>query len=403
MPIRGVVLDVSETLLDSRGMPVPGLDDFWLFLRERQIRIIVASNQRSEVNRLLQLGYKPDAVALPDNIGNRKPSGAFVTVPAERLELRLSELIYVGDNDKTDAICASWAGIPYLRANWADPKGKSYIGPNGKYGIGLGSLSGVSRYIQIFLLKETPWFGSSDGKDSSGRPFRYRAMVDCRNFNPQQSVLKDAAVSVLKDGALQDNPFFLHHLLASLHLSGIASQLDYWTTYPSSTGGSQGHPVLSSFLGDVSPQFRDKHSSLLVRHEEAPSSRRVRKSGGSPKFDTQVRTVCLNRDHHDKLINKQVLLVDDFTTDTYAFEWARNLLLSAGAKEVTCVAVGKFGGGFNIISPTGDATFDPFQPVRLSDGDFDYAWVPVGRQEPANVELQASYNLFRGQSPWDIK
>ncbi len=248
MPIRGVVLDVSKTLLSPRGEAVSGLGGLWSYCTDNGLRIIVASNQQTEVKRLRALGYEPDFVALPSNIGKRKPSGDFVTIPAERLGVGRNELVYLGDDDMTDAVCASHARVPYLRAAWAEP--------DGQYGIPLASLHDVVRYLRVFGTKQHHWFWAVDGCDSEGRTVTCRAMVDCRTIDPAQERVKSFARSVLKDGTTAYRPFFFNHLLVSLYFSGLADRFDLWTTYPSHNVGSTGQTVLAEFVGPVSQLFR---------------------------------------------------------------------------------------------------------------------------------------------------
>src|SRR4051812_588037 len=79
--VRGVVVDVSDTLLQA-GRPVGGIDELWNMCRRRGLRIIVASNQPFELQRLRSAGYKADYEADPAKMGIRKPSPLFILSPA---------------------------------------------------------------------------------------------------------------------------------------------------------------------------------------------------------------------------------------------------------------------------------------------------------------------------------
>ncbi len=257
MAIRGIVVDVSGTLLTDRG-PVDGLTEFWAACKDQGLKIIVASNKPEEVRRLRELGFKGDFEATPGSVKARKPSPKFVAIPADVLGLKVSDLVYLGDDDLTDAVCASHAKIPYLRATWANP--------TGRYGIAIDNLTSATRFISLYFTKEHPWFWMADGRDSAGRAFTYRAIVDCRTINVDQARIKSAAVRVLKDRTdVHLRPFFNNHLLTSLYLGGLVDNLDLWTTYPGHDQGSTGHTVLAPFLQDVSSQFRDSYLPLLVR------------------------------------------------------------------------------------------------------------------------------------------
>jgi len=391
MAIRGIVVDVSRTLLTDRG-PVDGLGEFWAACKDQGLKIIVASNQPQEVRRLRALGFKGDFEATPWSVRARKPSPEFVAVPARALGLEIRDLVYLGDDDFNDAVCASHAKIPYLRAAWANL--------TGQYGIPVDSLTSAARFIDLFLTKEHPWFWMADGRDSAGRAFTYRAIVDCRTVDVDQARIKAAAVRVLKDGTnVRLRPFFNYHLLTSLYLGGLVDNLDLWTTYPSHDQGSRGHSVLAPFLQDVSKQFRDSYLPLLVRHTESQSSRRQRWKSSTPTFEEQVRTVKVDEQYIGRIGGRRVLVVDDFTTGGLTFEWARNILYAAGASDVIGVAIGKFGQACPIVTPIAGAVIDPLQPAAAlsPDGPFPFQRDEFDRwktDEQANDELQASMARF---------
>jgi len=395
VPIRGIVVDVSRTLLTDRG-PVDGLTDFWAACKGHGLKIIVASNQSREVGRLRALGFKGDFEATPQSVKARKPSPDFVVVPAHALGLEVSDLVYLGDDDFNDAVCASHAKIPYLRAGWANP--------TGQYGIAVDHLTSVAQFIDLYLMKKYPWFWMADGQDLAGRAFTYRAIVDCRTLDEDQARIKAAAVRVLKDRTnLRLRPFFNNHLLTSLYLGGLVGNLDLWTTYPGHDQGSTGHSVLAPFLQDVSKQFRDSYLPLLVRHTESQSSRRQRIKSNTPTFQEQMRTVKVTEQYSKRIEGRRVLVVDDFTTGGLTFEWARNILYAAGASDVIGVAIGKFGQDCPIVTPITGTTIDPLQPTSAlsTDGAFPFQKDEFPRwktDEQANDELQASMARFEAWS-----
>jgi len=396
MPIRGVVVDVSDTLLRTNNELVDGVALFWRYCNERDIKIIVASNQQSSIDRLRQLGYTGAFSSTRKIIGKSKGSPEWVTTPASRFELDLNSMVYIGDHDFNDAVTAAHAKIPYIRAAWANP--------TGKYGIGLDSLERVTRYLDIFMSKEHYWFWRVDGTDTLGQAFKYRAMVDCRTNDPAQSSIKQAATDVLKGRSLRRRAFFLHHLLTSLFMSGIATSVDYWTTYPGHEQGSQGHDILGTFLQDASKLFADKYLPLLHRHTEALSSNQLRRAQKHPELTEQIRTLSLDPAHRRFIADHHILVVDDFTTSSNSLAWSRALLLQAGAREVTSVAVGKYSTACKTLVPRSTVRgFDPFRPVNLAETDFfvqeNYSSLRV---EEINQELQQSMELYDKNSPWPI-
>ena len=73
-------------------------------------------------------------------------------------------------------------------------------------------------------------------------------------------------------------------------------------------------------------------------------------------------TMRLNPDYQRRIQGKGVVVMDGFTTQGYSGECARHMLLEAGAAEVVCINVSKYGRDYWPISRTGArpcATPDP--------------------------------------------
>ena len=165
--------------------------------------------------------------------------------------------------------------------------------------------------------------------------------------------------------------FFMLHLLGSIYLDGLYETADWWTTYPGSDGGT--NVAMNEFFDIAAKLFRDKFKpGLLVRHSPAVDSGETRAAGGSVSFINQVNTVCLKDDTAtiEQIRGKTLVLIDDFITEGYSSEWARNLLLKAGAANVITIAIGKYGSNFYCESPRPGLNWDPFVPRKLGAADF---------------------------------
>jgi hypothetical protein len=120
--------------------------------------------------------------------------------------------------------------------------------------------------------------------------------------------------------------------------------------------------------------FRDQYKQeLILRHTEAPSSWQTRHSGNTPIIDTQFQTIQLSSQLKDKIKDHPVIVIDDFTTEAYSFETARNLLLNARANSVICIAVGKYPRPYYAFYPKTDVEWDSFAPTSLTIDDFNYS------------------------------
>jgi hypothetical protein len=396
--VRAIVFDVSDTLVGPHGL-VDGVPELWDFCAQHAIKRFVAATHPSDIGRLHAHGIWEDGgfAGRDRGVTINKGSTEFVTRPAREAGVALSDIIYVGDNDKTDARTAANARVPYFRATWAHPHGQA-----GKYGIPVSSVRALMDYISLYLLKQRLWYWGTSGHDARGRPFSYRAVADCLSINATwaQSHFAVIATSVLKD---KDNtspyrrylPFFQHQLLSSLYLANWAQESDLWAVVPGHTTTSHVHPVLSPLVKEASTLSRHRPAELLVRHATVPSSREEKNRRQIPRFDKHVRSIHLNPDYKGILQGKRILLADDFITDGKTSEWCRNLLLAGGAGDVLCVAVGKFPtNSFGIWAPRPGVSFDPFIPVTLSDDDFERTWASQDKDASAQAELLVAFDMF---------
>ena len=116
--------------------------------------------------------------------------------------------------------------------------------------------------------------------------------------------------------------------------------MDYITVYPGHLAGTSNN-ILADFSKRLGQVFRDRFvPDLLVRHSNALKSQH---QGPNRNIIEQLNTIHVNPSHKGKkLAGKSVLVLDDFTTYGYSFETARQMLLCAGASNVTGVAIAKY-------------------------------------------------------------
>jgi len=113
----------------------------------------------------------------------------------------------------------------------------------------------------------------------------------------------------------------------------------------------------------------------LIRETEAPDTSlvrvRARSEGRIPDVSiaTQASTVRLGDKYRGKLGGKRVIVFDDFTTSGMSLEWARNLLLAAGASNVVTLTIGKYKTTHDRHILT-SANIDPYAVNMLSPSDY---------------------------------
>lgn len=366
-PLKVVIFDVSDTVLGKDGTPAPGIADAIDVLRHAGIKVAMAANAgagvtRSQLNRV-GIGYDL-VVGLDTAGGHRKPSPVYCRLPAEHFGAEPHEMVYVGDNDKTDALCAVNAGVMYLAARWANPAPK--------YGQPVDDPNALLRFVFRFMMARPRWHWTKEMNDRLGHPVHVRALLRAaRSSQELKAVLKFNSENFRVEGLNYRN-FLFRRLLTALYLDGLLKDVDTWAWYPSHHGQPK-HRSFLDYLDQVTRLFRQMHvPDLLVRHTTAQKLATARYEKRLVFFASQVGTVHLNPDRRSRVEGKHVLVVDDFCTAGYSFEWARNLLYAGGAARVTCVAFGRYHDEYNIYTPKKGVSFDPWAPVLLNEQDRDF-------------------------------
>jgi len=165
------------------------------------------------------------------------------------------------------------------------------------------------------------------------------------------------------------------HLFASIYLEGLyltdAGRKLTWCMYPGHDG--QYTPILDSFVTMISRQFHEYYlPELIQRHTEAIRSSSARSRRQTLNMDNQLQTIQLNPVMREKITKRSMIVIDDFTTQGFGFETARNFLFNAGAESVTCIAVGKYPKPYIARYPKDGITWDSFMPVSLTENDFAF-------------------------------
>lgn len=122
--------------------------------------------------------------------------------------------------------------------------------------------------------------------------------------------------------------------------------------------------MLADFCETAALAFRDRPlHDLLVRHSDAPESKKVKQR----KIIDQFRTILVNPDYGEAIKGKTILVLDDFTTSGHSLETARRMLMQTGARTVICVAFAKYRADHAVTYITKD--WDPFEPCPLTEND----------------------------------
>lgn len=358
--IKVIIFDGDGTL----QLPNPSneIRNLVALLPSLGIKMAIASNNdRSAIEK----GFRQAGLLLPEIIVTRnetgvpKPSPEFIKRIREHTEVELNEIMYVGDDDKTDTFCAINAGVLPVAAKYSN-SGKPM-----DYGLPINTPDALERYITKFTRQEEPYWGwVCQSKNSR---IDVRALFgDHGNFTDiLKSILKDQKDSIIGSRKVSATELFFRYFMSQFYLSGVAAQTNIITVYPGHTAGKQNH-ILNTYLSRISKMFRkDKFlQDLIVRHQNAPKSQF---QGPARNIFDQFKTIHINPEYKSKIQGKTILVLDDFTTSGYSLETARNMLLQAGARKIICLAIAKYRNSYSVAQVTKE--WNSFIPCTLEQED----------------------------------
>jgi hypothetical protein len=283
-------------------------------------------------------------------------------------DVELRQIIYIGDDDATDAFCSINARVLPFAAHYSN-SGRAM-----NYGLPVPQPIAFHQYVRTFGMQNSPYFGwSYDGICSdTSTPIQVRVLF---GDHSEMGITPSLKKLLKQQGAVKVGPYNIdlatlvfHYLVSQSYFSGITHAVDWITIYPGHEIGST-NPLLAAFSTYLTKSFRNRFiPDLLVRHRDAPESKSV--PGNERKIIDQFRTIVVNDAYRSKIAHgggKTVLVLDDFTTSGSSLEVARRMLLQAGAKQVIGIAVAKYRQTHTFTRIT--RRWNPYEPCTLSADD----------------------------------
>jgi len=374
MAIQAVILDISETLLNKQQQLVPGARALISQLTYWNVDVFFATNNYSYAASLQKMsGLGSSKFLYPDKVGGRKGTQQFVRYVCAYLKIMPNNILYLGDAVH-DFYEASHSDVLFFLALWANPTSHC--------GVSVHTPAEFVDIVQAFFLKDALWYYSVEEKDGLGRDVVVRALLDSdipkmTGIAPFLKAQGKTSLRPIK--GFPGDRYLSLHLLASIYLEGLhvrgGSGKILWCLYPRHDG--QYGSVPDSFIVMISRLFREHYQpQLIMRHTDAPSSSQTRIRHGLPTLDTQLQTVHLHPAMRTGILRKSIIVIDDFTTDAFGFETARNFLFNAGAGSVISIAIGKYGTTYDAFYPKPGVHWDSFRPSSLGSADFHFTRMP---------------------------
>ena len=400
MSIKGVVFDVSGTLLQTTGppwpksiaVPQPGVEEMLDALKALGLTIVAVSND--PVRAPLQgagLLNRIDHVLERSDVGKAKGSTLWIDKFRELTGFEPHQLFYVGDSDH-DMFTASWGPMIYAHAVWSCPPGQ--------YGLKAPSPTWVVNVVEYIFRKEHPWYWTLQTTDGAGRAVRAMTLIDADGAGRPQVkqrliwLLKDDIDSPIPTTPMTLREFVMLHMLASVYHSNLFGGSQFWTTYPGRAGVP--NTIMGDFLNVAAKLSRSKYADdLLIRHTPAQRSRDARHQGGIfEALRNQLETMNVGEEYRKKIKGKRILLLDNFLTMGFTTEGGRTLLLAANAAEVVVACVGKYGPTMYVTTPPNEH-WDPFARDRPAPTSFGLRQYSGTYHPEALDEFAASLEAIR--------
>ncbi len=388
--IDTVLLDLSGTLVDLKTEKAASqVPEMIQGLRDLGLKIAVLSNESAPKRLLKQAGLYADIVVCPNNVNAKKPSPQFISFAVKNLGTSPDRVVYLGDNDRTDAFCAANGSVLYFHADWS-----SHVN---QYGIAITKPSCFPKILEIFFLRSGFWSWVLGGTDPSGKKVQSAALIHSR----ATSELYEAAKSVFtyKRDTLHDVEFFFLCFISGMYSKWMLNRGDIWTTYPGHNANSHNHPILSKWFNYFAREFHANVEDIFIRHAQAKDTSLARANRQNVTIEEQVNTVHIHPAYSRKLQGRNVFLIDDFTTHGSTFEWGRNLLLPTGVKSVTSLAMGKIGNDYSLYSETRAQNITPFQPCSSNKVSLISNTVTGKIDSCASKEVLTAYNKWKDWHP----
>lgn len=261
-----------------------------------------------------------------------------------KLGKELDDIIVIGAKSE-DMRTAKHLRAILLRADYAQQNNELDDIFTNDYGIPLRDVTSITSFFDSFTAVENPWyFRIKVDEDTT-----LLALTSANTF----SVHDNRTIKIMEEfrGYLKEHkkefvlPFSCYFIVAAHLMIRELEDFHYWDIYPSSSKGVVNDDLLY-FARKASHTFGKKFhlERLFIRTETAFTRHRMSSQNRlSNGCDEQFRTMIINPYYADKLKDKNVCVIDDFTRHGTSCETARLMLKQAGVNKMLFIAMGKFG------------------------------------------------------------
>lgn len=340
MPIMNKVVIMSKLFLFNSDNQLIQ-DNLWIvdFFADQGIEIAILARSASVRTMKNQI---------PENFENKI---AFVDRNPQTkkaiIELKNKEIVVavIGLVDE-DAIFAFNCKLPLFNPEKMINQRSNISEKVKKYGLPIIDFQNVVDCFKAFDVHQGNYFEMHINDQYS--------VMSLNNANTFYRPEEEARIKEIFEANLKGNEFsrdqrilliLLFHLINEVTTNSYYQDVDYWGTFPSSNPSNTETSI--SFLKEaVRVILRGGPKTgpeILIRHTAMKSKHSSGLSRLQQKCNRDFETLKINDSLVDRIKGKVICIIDDYITNGYSAEAAKHLLLSAGAKKVIFLSIGKFG------------------------------------------------------------
>lgn len=339
MKLKGVILSLENVVYENKRLEANAFAEMGRFVRfliSKGVQpVMVANTTRTLGSGKVKLQDYIDRewarfpwFVASEGTGGWKPRAEAVERVLRDMSWDHGEVAYVG-NQLDDMKSAKNGGVLFLNAEW--------FTRSVDYGLKFSSVREIARFVDLFCLRDHLWHFVIDEAD-----LQVCALSPYSTYKAEFATFSEDARNSLKHGGPHVD-FWTKYLCSSIYFSGVHRGVNYLAPYPGHSAGA-GSPILDDLLLQVATCFGVAYvKDLIIRHSEAPKSAYNRATSNHLR---QLNSIHLNRTPLRSLgqtrfknsplaTGKKVMVVDDFCTEGFALDSARNYIVQTGAGVVS--------------------------------------------------------------------
>ncbi|MGD6794694.1 phosphoribosyltransferase [Metabacillus indicus] len=363
----------TATLKDKNNIIHDGITELLINLHDDGDKIIIMSHDKTKVFDLqeefdfVKLRYRKEVRELMKNDN----TGDFILVGSNEDDLRIAA------STKTALLVPEWSDIQEIDI---------------KYGVRIPSPKALLKVLKI-IKNQKEWFYELD-IDTNSKVYSLTSANSKGSVTKSEKEIVDGFRDTLKNGRKKYFKVLQLHFLASLIHNPIFKEVEIWSTMPSSSKDinediwalkERARLLMGKRLTDP----------LFIRHTAIQKSHYIQNQEDRIHCDRHFTSININPEYRKKIKGKIVCILDDYLTNGTSFETLRNLLMSAGARKVIFVSLGRFRRNVGIeyfkqdYKLSGDV-FSPNYTFEIREAENSY-----GRyNEQAREEIKSLYDII---------